>query len=103
VSGGLPLREALATADSSTAFVRCLVEVTTAGKLGIDLQDSRGLTLWVDGTPTKVGAAVPLELAQGIHELTFRVDLKQRPDALLHCELTDLAGSAAQANFVARR
>ena len=103
VAGSLPLREALPSADGSVAFVRCTLEVTTAGKLGLDLHDARGLTLWVDGQLTETRNSTTLNLVAGMHVLTFRVDLKVRPDAPLRCELADMPGSAGQARFVGGR
>jgi hypothetical protein len=103
VSGDLPVRDIQATPDSATGFVRCTLEVTTSGKLGLDLKDARGVSLWVDGTATEAREVVALDLAHGIHVLTFRVDLKLRHNLPLHCELADVPGSPAQARFLAGR
>jgi hypothetical protein len=84
-------------------FVRCTLEVTTAGKLRLNLHDSRGLSLWIDGTPAEIGNTIALPLAQGIHVLSFRVDTKLRHGAPLRCELTDLPGSAAHGRFMSGR
>jgi putative heme-binding domain-containing protein len=102
VAGNLPLRDAQ-TADNAVAFVRCTTEVTTAGKLQLKLNDARGLALWIDGRPTEVRDAVMLDLLQGVHALVFRVDLKEREAMPLRCELADVAGSPAQARFIAGR
>ncbi len=103
VSGNLPLRDALAAPDSTAIFARCTLEVTTAGKLRLNLGDARAVALWVDGMATQARDAVTLDLAQGMHTLTFRVDLKARPDPHLRCELTDVPGSPAQSRFVGGR
>jgi putative heme-binding domain-containing protein len=101
VSGTLPLREALATSEATTVFIRCAVELTTPGKIALNTKDRRGITLWADGTQThKAAETVVLELPSGVHTLTFRVDLKERPDAHLRVELADVPGSAAQGRFV---
>jgi putative heme-binding domain-containing protein len=102
VAGGLPLPEATIP-ETSIAFVRCTLEVTTPGKLRLDLKDSRGLNLWVDSNPIAAQDAVTLDLPQGVHELTFRIELKLRPDGRLHCELDDVPGSPAHARFVGGR
>jgi putative heme-binding domain-containing protein len=103
VSGHLPVREARATSAGAVVFARCHLEVTTPGKLRLALNDARGLRLWVDGRPAEAGAAVTLELTRGVHVLTFRVDLQQRQDTHLRCELTDVPPSAAQGRFVSGR
>lgn len=56
----------------------------------------RGLTLWVDGRLATTQGHVPLDLPQGMHVLTLRVDLKVRQQDRLRCELIDVNGSPAQ-------
>jgi putative heme-binding domain-containing protein len=98
VSGDLP-----PAADHAVMFVRCRLEVTTAGKIRLDLHDTRGLSLWMDEQPTAVSATGALELAQGIHVLMLRIDAPARQGAPVRCELRDIAGSLAQAHFVGGR
>jgi putative heme-binding domain-containing protein len=96
VAGNLPLGE-------DVVFARCTLEVTTAGKLRLDLHDARGISLWLDGTTTDVRDIVALNLPPGMHTLTLRIDAKQRANAALRCELSDVPGSPAQAHFVGGR
>jgi putative heme-binding domain-containing protein len=103
VSGNVPLRDALSAPDSPVVVARCTLEVTTAGKLRLNLGDARAVALWIDDVATPAQDAVTLDLLQGMHTLTFRVDLKARSDPQLRCELTDVAGSPAQARFVGGR
>jgi hypothetical protein len=84
-------------------FARCALEATTAGKLGIQLNDARGITLWVDGKAAETRNNLALDVAQGVHTLIFRVDLTQGPAGLLRCEVAEVPGSAAQGRFVTRK
>jgi putative heme-binding domain-containing protein len=97
VSGELPLNE------GEAAVVRCHLDVITAGKVTLALNDPRGLKLWVDGRPTEVDQTVTLDLPPGVHTLTFRIDPALRQNAVLRCELVDLPKAPAQANFVTGR
>jgi putative heme-binding domain-containing protein len=96
VSGNLPLTDAV-------TIVRCTLEVTTAGKLRLNLHDAGGIALWLDGTVREVHNVVALDLPRGMHTLTLRIDARQRANARLRCELADVPGSAAQARFVGGR
>jgi len=94
VSGRLPLSELLG-AKQSRALVRCQLDVTAAGKLEVVLNDAQGLKLWVDGAPTPVAERVTLDLARGMHNLDFLVDLTRRKDDGLRCELATAANASA--------
>ena len=57
----------------------------------------------VTGLGSPYAPYVVVDLALGMHTLTFRVDGKERGQALLRCELADVPGSNAQARFVGGR
>ena len=73
LSGDLP-------ADSivKSHFARGGINVTAPGKLRLLVNDTRGLDLWVDAKPVSIGTELGLELARGVHALTFRIDPQQR-------------------------
>jgi putative heme-binding domain-containing protein len=98
-SGHLPLAE-VAGKDRALALLRCQVEVATAGKLELVLNDAEGCKLWVDGKAVPVAARVGLDLSQGLHTLAWRLDLGKRKDGSLRCELAVPTGSAARGAFV---
>ena len=107
VSGGLPpsdvrdftIRGSIALADRKFGFVRCTINVTTAGEVGVLLNDASGLDIWVDGKPHEPATKLTIPLEVGIHRITFGVNLLTRT-LPLRAELTDIAGSSAQAQFV---
>ena len=106
VSGVLPL-EALPTfqLDSAkgngaearpTVFVRGQIDVSTAGKFKVLLNDVEKMQLWVDGTAIDPHKELILDLKTGVHTLNFAIDRGPNGPAL-RCELEDLAGSPAKA------
>jgi putative heme-binding domain-containing protein len=107
VAGELPLDEVPALplphypekSIDRVAFLRCQLDATTAGKVRLLLNSAKGLTLWLDGTPTEAKEEMALDLAAGVHTFTFAVDLGRRRTPL-RCELDDLPGSAARVRVV---
>ena len=98
VSGILPIGD-LPRQDGGRAYVTCRLDLTTAGKVGLALNSAAGLDLWVDGSPAAPGDLVGLELTSGLHTLTFTIDTARRRDGL-RCDLRDVPGSPARAQFV---
>ncbi len=79
-------------------YVRTTINVTTAGPVGVMLNKSDGLFVWIDGKQIDPATKLTLPLEVGPHKLTFAVDLQSRTEPL-RGELIDVAGSAAQAQF----
>jgi putative heme-binding domain-containing protein len=95
VSGELPLAEVRPGPDAALAVVHCEIDVATAGRVTLQLNSAEGLRLWLDGAPVEVSERIRLEPERGIHTLDVSVDLRQRKQAALRCELVD-----GQARFV---
>lgn len=96
VAGQLPLAE---VAQSGRALLRCQVEVVTPGKLALALNQTQGLKLWVNGSPTPVQAKTMLTLPRGLHLLDFAITPGANGPAYFRCELAE-SGTTAQARFV---
>ncbi|HZZ73064.1 MAG TPA: PVC-type heme-binding CxxCH protein [Pirellulales bacterium] len=102
VSGDLPLRDAFAFSHGNTeqvAVVRAALEVTTPGKLTVQVNSTAGLKLFVDGQPTPLRERTDLELGPGMHQFLFVCSPRERTDPL-RLELVDVAGSAAKARWL---
>jgi putative heme-binding domain-containing protein len=82
-----------------TAFVRFQVDVSTAGKIKLLLNSSKGLTIWVDRTQVETKPELILNLAAGLHTITVSVNMTERKDDLL-CELDEVEGSPARARII---
>ena len=106
VAGSLPVRdildftmkERLGEAARKVGFLRCRINVTTAGAVGLAVGDVGGLQIWVDSKPVDVRDRQELNLPVGEHVITVSVNLLTRKTPI-RLELYDLAGSAAQAQF----
>ena len=106
VAGSLPVRdvldftmkERLGEAARKVGFLRCRVNVTTAGAIGLAVGDTGGLQVWVDNKPVDVRDRQELTLPVGEHAITVSVNLLTRKTPV-RLELYDVAGSAAQAQF----
>jgi putative heme-binding domain-containing protein len=83
----------------SVGFARCQLDATTGGKVKLRLNSAAGLTLWVDGASVEAREQTVVDLAGGIHTLTFALDLSKRRDGLC-CELGDVPGSVARVAIV---
>ena len=107
VSGALPaqdvrdftIRGSIALADRKFGFVRCTVNVTTPGEVGVLLNDASGLDIWIDGKPLDPATKLSIPFDVGVHRITFGVNLLTRTNPL-RAELVDIDGSKAQAQFV---
>jgi len=84
----------------SAAVVRARIDVGTAGKIALRLNNAAGLSLWVDRTPVAVAEETVIEVDQGIHNLTFAVDLQQRDGKGLRVVVDDIPGSPARARII---
>ena len=91
------------TGQPRTVFLRCQLDVTTAGEVHLQCNPPGGLTGWVDGSPTPLeGGQLLLQLGPGLHTLTLAVDV-QRLERGLRVELTDQAQFPAQVQIVGGR
>jgi putative heme-binding domain-containing protein len=99
VSGELP-PDAIAAKGGSTGFVRAGINVTSAGKIRLVLNDPKGLRLWVDDKPMTITGDETLDVSVGLHQLTFSVDSNQRGNESLRIEVADVPGSTGHAQPV---
>jgi putative heme-binding domain-containing protein len=97
VSGVLPLDALLPLGEDLNRFavVQCQLEASSPGKIKLHLSSAKGLGFWLDRDPVEAKEEMVLDVATGVHSLTFAVNLAQRKLGL-RCELADLPGSAAQ-------
>ena len=74
VSGDLPTDAAPTFKWNQNApllsVVRFQLDVTTAGKVKLALNEAAGLTIWIDGNPVEPAASLALDLAAGVHTVT---------------------------------
>ena len=99
VSGVLPL-EGLPRARNDIAIVLSTEAlVTTPGDVLLTLNSTDGLTVKLDGALLDFEKQTKLDLSEGLHTLTLRVDPIVRKEGIL-CQLVDVPGSPAVVRFV---
>ncbi|MFM7070509.1 MAG: PVC-type heme-binding CxxCH protein [Planctomycetota bacterium] len=69
-------------------FVRTQLEATAGGRVEVRINDTAGLSLWLDGKPTPVANPLKLDLEPGPHTVTVAIDHSQRKSPL-RLELAD--------------
>jgi putative heme-binding domain-containing protein len=102
VSGNLPpadLPKLNLSGKVPGSIVRFGLNVATAGQIKLRLNDTAGLTLWLDGKPMKAADSLGLDLTKGQHTVTIAIDRNGRKEPL-QIELLDIPGSAAQVRQV---
>ena len=103
VSGDLPLTELPQFQPHKTqppySVARFQLDVTTAGKVKLLLNDPVGLSLWVDGVPLDAAKEMTPTLKAGVRTVTVAVnsELRQSP---LRVELDEVSGSPARARII---
>lgn len=95
----LPFRGPFQKEPSPIVFLRFDFDVTTAGEVDLVLGETKGLTVWVDGTPLEVAESSRLNPEVGRHRVTIGVSRNDRPEPV-RVELKDVAGSTVQLALV---
>ncbi|MGZ4962834.1 MAG: PVC-type heme-binding CxxCH protein [Limisphaerales bacterium] len=90
VSGVLPVDELAKT----PALARCEVEVTSPGKVQLQVNSTKGLQLWVDNESKPLNTATILDLQKGTHAFTFFID-GQRHEGL-RAQFDEVSESSAR-------
>jgi hypothetical protein len=93
VSGLLPLQKS--GAGNTVIAVRGEVDVTKAGMIGLKINSTRGLTLWVGEKKVSLSEPIQIDLPAGRSVLTFVVDTRKRNNLGLKVELVNIPGSTA--------
>jgi putative heme-binding domain-containing protein len=86
----------------TSIVLRGTLDVTVAGPVAIALNGADGVQLWTDGTATPATEQVTLNLPVGKHTLDFWVDIKDRKNQSLRCELIVPPGSTGRAQWSAK-
>ncbi|TWU11395.1 Cytochrome c [Symmachiella macrocystis] len=94
-NGALALESVMAVPQSSLRIVRCQFNVTEAGNVAVKLNATDGLRIWLDGDAVDPAQLNSLNVEPGTREITFMIDLDQRDDKTLRCEIHPAANRPA--------
>lgn len=92
VNGELPMVD---LSQGNTIYARGFLEVFASGAVVLDINDTKGLSLWVDGQKVEDFSA-PFEFSVGRKTLTFAIDRKQRGPTGLRVQFDTAPGSNAK-------
>ncbi|MCE9605768.1 MAG: HEAT repeat domain-containing protein [Planctomycetia bacterium] len=81
------------------AMVRFEFEVKQAGEIELVWNTATNLQIWLDGEPLAPKGRMRITSTVGRHTVTVVIDREQRTEPL-NCEISDVAGSAAQVELV---
>jgi hypothetical protein len=98
VAGYLPLTDLPRFANNRLSAGRFHLDVTTAGRVGLQFEDPAGLRLWVDGMPLAAGRNVTMTLPEGQHSVTVVIDRAKRTTPL-RATLVDVPNSPGRAHL----
>jgi putative heme-binding domain-containing protein len=96
LTGELALETAIVAPQSGRRIVRCEINVVKSGNLPLELNSTDGLLMWLDGVPFEAATHNLLEVEAGTRALTFVIDLDQRNDKTLRCEIGQATDSPAE-------
>ena len=92
VNGELPAAD---LGRGKVVYARGYIDVLVAGNLKLQLNDAKGLRLWVEGKEV-ADLAQPIHLDKGRRTLTFAIDRAKRGKTGLRVELIQVPGSSAK-------
>jgi hypothetical protein len=97
VSGELPLDELVPKAGE-VLYLRGSIAVDAAGQVGIQVNDVAGLDVWIGDRRVEPSEKMVVELSQGEHPVTLRIDMKKRNTKIVSAVLFPVDGSTAVAS-----
>lgn len=96
VNGELPLSELTTKTSQSVVYVQGELNVTHTGTIAGTVNSSEGLTLWIGDEMIEKDGDFEVELEEGLHPVTFRIDTDQRSEETLKLVFKKPAGSSAE-------
>jgi len=102
VSGKLPIgplpKIRLRGRGGQVSIIRLTLNVSAAGKVQLNWNDTTGLTFWVNKTQVPTEQQMKLQLDKGPHTVTVVIDRKTHSETI-SVELVDVPGSPARAQL----
>jgi putative heme-binding domain-containing protein len=103
VNGELPPSSFTSDHGKPISWARADLDVSSAGKVRVLLNDAKGLNVWVNGKQVEASKDLTLDLPAGVSMLIFRVDFSQRGKEGIRLEVQDVPGSKGHAQPVGGR
>jgi putative heme-binding domain-containing protein len=103
VAGDLPIADLAAVNPGPILYVQGEIAVSAAGSIQFRMNTSKGLSAWLDDQPIPPGNAPTVEVAEGTHKLTVKVDGSARDRQPIRVEVVKPEGSSAEFSVVGGR
>ena len=103
VDGALPLNDIVALTSEKVAYVQGEIAASAAGPITIRFNSDKGQSAWLDDQPLPVGNAPTVDVGEGTHRLTIKVDTTAREQAPIRVEVVKPEGSSAEFSVVGGR
>ncbi|HJN65421.1 MAG TPA: PVC-type heme-binding CxxCH protein [Pirellulales bacterium] len=87
VSGALPLDDLASSPEEQVIYLQGEIMVDFAGQLGIALNSSQGVTLWIGDEQVPVHDRFTAPISSGRQKLTLRIDRRKRASDELRLDL----------------
>ncbi len=84
---------------AAQSVIRCQLDVTTAGKARLKLNDATGLSAYIGPNPLEAKPVIDLDLQAGVQTITLIVDRSQRTNGI-RIELEDVPVSSARVAII---
>lgn len=99
INGDLPLAE-LTEVDSPVLFLQAEIEVVEGGIIGVEMNQTAGVTVWVVDDEFKPGDKITANVSPGRHAITFRLDKRKLEKQTFRAVVTKPSDSTAQYTVV---
>ena len=103
VDGALPLNDIVALTSEKVAYVQGEIAASAAGPITFRFNSDKGLSAWLDDQPLPAGDAPTVDVGEGTHRLTIKVDTTARERAPIRVEVVKPEGSSAEFSVVGGR
>ncbi len=103
VNGDLPTAALVAATEGKVAYAQGEITVSAPGPIAFRFPASAGLSAWLDDKPLPPGEAPTVEVGEGKHKLTLRVDTAARGEVPVRVEVARPDGSSAAYSVVGGR
>lgn len=99
VNGELPLTE-LSEIESPVLFLQAEIEVVDGGKIGVEMNQTTGVTVWIIDDEFKGDESISANVLPGRHTITFRLDTRKLKEKTFRAVVTKPSDSTAQYTVV---
>jgi hypothetical protein len=103
VTGALPLNDLVSQTSEKVAYVQGEITVSAAGPITFRFNSDKGLSAWLDDQPLTTGESPTIEVSEGAHKLTLKVDATARDQKPIRVEVVKPEGSSAEFSVVGGR